>query len=236
MDISLGAQKDIYTGSRCMGAGILLGRITAGLSRFGLALEDKTERSVGYSVSRATGPAYDAAKQLEKLLPKARPHVKSLMATLEGYKDYGTFFGFGKQQAAKALAEAEKHLSAVAQMALKDCGKRRPGEGEGEALLQMKRVKREKAPARTPELMTLPVLSPDQAENVRKACTNCGNPVQGQKESLCYTCWSSNARTAPKASESGMTLGLVASESGTALTLIAGVLGLIGVTYLVGRM
>jgi hypothetical protein len=219
MKIELGAKKDIYTGARCMGVGILLGRVTAGLSRFSRALTDETEKSPAYTISGAIRPAYDAAKQLQDLLPKARPQVKSLLATLEGYKESG--YGFNKAAASNSLVEAEKQLSTVAQMALKDCGKRRPEEGEGEALLRMKRVKREKAPARTQELMKLPDLP---SETIGKACTDCGSPVQGRKETLCYSCWSSNV--GPKKS----------SESGTTLGLVASVLGLIGITFLVGRM
>lgn len=161
MKISLGAKKDIYTGSRCMTSGILLGRMAYGLASFTRALEDKTSWSPHYAVHMAAEPAYEAAKQLEKILPNVRPGVKQFMGTLEEHKDYGSTFGFNKERASKALETAKKQLAAIAQVAVKDCGKRRPAEGEGEALLRNKKIKTPRA-FKAPEIpMELPAFVPD---------------------------------------------------------------------------
>jgi len=190
MDVSLGAKRDIYTGDRCLTGGILLGRISSGLTRFGRALEDTTSWSPIYGVSKAARPAYDAAIMLEKIFPKARPEVKTLQSKVQRYKEYSSGFDYlDREKAAQDLAEAKKLVATISQIAVKDCGRRRPEEGEGAALLQMKRIKRVPRPPKpAQEIMDVPAQVPE--------------PKEGP----------------------GMTMGI-----------IAGVLGLIGVTILLGR-
>lgn len=155
MKVELGAKKDIYTSSRCMSSGILLGRMSTGLALYKRALEDKSTWTPRYGVSSAAGTAHSAGRGLERLLPAARPHLKSFMEIMERYKDHDVY-GFDKERAEKSLQEAHKHLAEIAQAAVKSCGKRRPEAGEGEALLRMKRVKRAPVVKSTPEPMRLP--------------------------------------------------------------------------------
>lgn len=140
------AKKDIYTPARCMASGILLGRMAAGLASFERGLENKKIWSPAYAIRPGAESAHDAAQQLEKLQTTVRPQLKSLLAKLEGYKNVETGFGFNKEKAAQDLAAARSELKSVAQVIVKTCGKRRPEEGEGEALLEMKRIKRASTP------------------------------------------------------------------------------------------
>ena len=155
MGSQLGAKNDIYTGSRCMASGILLGRMAAGLVSFGRGLENKKSWSPTYAVHFGAEGAYKASEQIEKLQTTARPQIKSFRAKIEAYKDYGSSSGFNREKASLDLEAAKSDLSSIAQIVAKTCGKRRPAEGEGEALVQMKTVKREKsAPKDVP--MVLP--------------------------------------------------------------------------------
>lgn len=158
MDSSLGAKKDVYTGVRCIASGILLGRMASGLASFGRGIENKKSWSPSYASHFGAEAAYKAADLLERLQTTARPQIKSLRAKLEPYKNYESF-GFNREKASAVLAEAKTELSSIAQIVVKTCGKRRPVEGEGEALVQMKKIKREKGsrpPKNVP--MELPVL------------------------------------------------------------------------------
>lgn len=150
---SLGAKADIYSGSRCMASGVLLGRMAAGLASFERNLKGPMP---GYAIRQGADNAYRAAKDIERLQTQARPHLKSLVARLEHYKDSHSYLDMAKTAA--DLEDAKKELSSIAQIVVKTCGKRRPQEGEGDALLVMKTVKR---PRREPkpkaeEVMVLP--------------------------------------------------------------------------------
>lgn len=163
---SLGAKKDIYTSSRCMSSGILLGRMAAGVAGFRRALENKEKWSPAYGVGRAAHPAAGAARDIERFLPTARSEARSFADLLEPYYRDISRFGFNYEGAVKDVATAEGHLSKIAQIAVKNCGKRRPEEGEGDALLRMKHVKRASRPkpARVQE-MVLPVIEePEKRE------------------------------------------------------------------------
>lgn len=153
------AKKDIYTPVRCMASGILLGRMAAGLASFERGLENKNIWSPAYAVSRGADSAHDAARQLERLQTTVRPQLKSIMAKLEEYKNVATGFGFNREKAARDLEATRSDLKSVAQVIVKTCGKRRPEEGEGQALLEMKRIKRASTP-RVPKNipMELPVV------------------------------------------------------------------------------
>lgn len=154
----LGAKKDVYTAARCMSSGVLLGRMAAGLASFKRALENPHAWSPAYAVGLAVRPAYEAADALDRFLPTVRPETKAFMENLASYKDSSSF-GFNKEDAAKKLAAAEGHLDKIAQIAVNKCGKRRPEEGEGKALLVMKHVKRAPRPkSAAPEQMVLPVI------------------------------------------------------------------------------
>lgn len=153
------AKNDVYTPARCMASGILLGRMAAGLASFQRGLENKEIWSPAYAVSRGAGSVHDAARQLERLQTTVRPQLKSLLAKLEEYKNVETGFGFNKEKAALDLEAARSEVKSIAQVVVKTCGKRRPEEGEGEALLQMKRIKRASTPRPPKDIpMELPVL------------------------------------------------------------------------------
>lgn len=145
---SLGAKKDVYTGVRCISSGILLGRMAAGLASFERNLESKGW-SPSYASHFGAESAYKAAQQIGKLQTTARLPLKSFEATLEPYKDYDGSY-LKKEKAYEAAAAAKKDLAAIAQLVAKTCGKRRPAEGEGAALVEMKNIKREKV-ARAPK-------------------------------------------------------------------------------------
>ncbi len=187
----LGRKDDIYTGTRCLAGGIVMGRIRSELTRFDRALEDQSEFdwSPAYKVSRAARPAHDAAVKLERLFPKARAEVKALVAALEPHKDYSTSYGFNRLKAAEGVAEAKRILANVAQIVAKDCGRRRPEEGEGAALVEMRRIKRDRPPKVAVEIMDVPAL-----------------PIE------------------------------TPATRGTAIGVLAGVLCLIGLTFVVGRL
>jgi hypothetical protein len=153
MKIELGAKKDIYTGARCMTSGILVGRMAAGLASFERNLKN---RMPGFGIRLGAENAYRAAQQIEKLQTQARPHLKNLIEKLEPYKESHSYLDMTKTTA--DLQDAKKSLSSIAQIVTKTCGKRRPQEGEGDALLVMKTVKR---PPREPkpkaeEVMVVP--------------------------------------------------------------------------------
>jgi hypothetical protein len=155
---SLGAKADIYSGSRCMASGVLLGRMAAGLASFERNLKNPMP---GYAVRQGADNAYRAAKEIERLQTQARPHLKILIERLEHYKDSHFYLDMAKTAA--DLQSAKKELSSIAQIVVKTCGKRRPQEGEGDAVIVMKTVKRPQA-ASTPkveEVMVLPEIPPD---------------------------------------------------------------------------
>jgi hypothetical protein len=164
------AKKDVYTPARCMASGILLGRMAAGLASFERNLENKKIWSPAYAVRAGAEAAYDAADQLEKLQTTVRPQLKSLLAKLEEYKNVETGFGFNKEKAAETLEAARSDLKSIAQVVVKTCGKRRPEEGEGQALLEMKRIKRATSPRAPKNIpMELPVLVEEKAEETSSA-------------------------------------------------------------------
>jgi len=186
--LELGRKSDIYTGGRCLAGGMLLGRAASGLNRWERALENN---GGAYGVYRGARPVGEAARDLEKLFPKGRLQIKALMAILEPHSKFDTSFGFDSEKASQGLIQAKKLLADVAQLAVKDCGRRRPEEGEGEALLSMKRIKRApRAPRPAVEVMDVPAVSME----------------------------------VPEKAGTGLVTGLV-----------AGVLGLIGITFLMGR-
>lgn len=153
MKIELGAKKEVYTGPRCMATGILLGRMAAGLASFERNLKTPMP---GFAIREGADNAYRAAQKLEKIQTQARPHLKTLVEKLEHYKESHSYLDLEKTAA--DLEDAKKELSSVAQIVVKTCGKRRPQDGEGDALLRMKTVKRER-PAQKPrveEVMVLP--------------------------------------------------------------------------------
>lgn len=163
-------KNDVYTPARCMASGILLGRMAAGLASFERGLENKKIWSPAYAVSRGADSVYDAAKKLEKLQTTVRPQLKNLLAKLEGYKNVETGFGFNKEKAAEDLAAARSEVKSIAQVVVKTCGKRRPEEGEGEALLEMKRIKRASTPRPPKNVpMELPVLVEEKAQDTSSA-------------------------------------------------------------------
>lgn len=161
MDDSLGAKKDIYTGVRCIASGTLLGRMAAGLASFERNLEAKKQWAPLYASHFGAESAYKAAQTLEKLQTTARAHLKDFQAKLEPFKNYESSY-ISKEKGYEILAGAKSDLAAAAQLVAKTCGKRRPAEGEGEALLQMKSVKRETAPRVKKVPMELPVLIPEE--------------------------------------------------------------------------
>lgn len=158
MKMELGVKKEIYTGPRCMATGILLGRMAAGLTSFERNLKKPMP---GYSVREGAESAYRAAQKLEKLQTQARPHLKTLVEKLERYKDSHSYLDLEKTSA--DLADAKKEMSQVAQIVVKTCGKRRPQEGEGDALVVMKSVKRPRPEPkpRVEEVMVVPEVPSD---------------------------------------------------------------------------
>lgn len=153
------AKTDIYTGVRCISSGILLGRMAAGIASFERNVESK-RWSPSYAAHFGAESAYKAAQQIGKLQTTARLPLKSFEARLEPYKNYDSSY-VNKEKAHEAAAGAKSDLAAIAQLVAKTCGKRRPAEGEGAALVEMKNIKRDKAP-RVPKNipMELPVLVP----------------------------------------------------------------------------
>lgn len=160
MDDSLGAKKDVYTGVRCISSGILLGRMAAGLASAERNLQNKTSWSPMYAVHFGAEAAYKAAEQMERIQTTARTDLKKFQAKLEPYKNYDSS-PFNQEKASETLGAAKSDLAVIAQLVAKTCGKRRPAEGEGAALVEMKSVKREKAPRAPKNIpMQLPVLTP----------------------------------------------------------------------------
>jgi len=158
MKISLGAKMDVYTPRRCMASGILLGRIAAGLASFERGLENKIKWSPSYAVRTGAESAHDASEQLAKQQTTVSHQLKIIRTKMEEYKS-GSGYGFDRAKAEEALVAARAELKAVAQVVVKTCGKRRPEEGEGEALLEMKRIKRVSAPRPPKETpMELPIV------------------------------------------------------------------------------
>lgn len=169
---SLGAKKDVYDGTRCMASGVLLGRMAAGLASFERNLKTPMP---GFGIRIGAENAYRAAKEIERLQTQARPHLKELLARLEHYKDSHSYLDMART--ADDLAAAKKHVSEIAQVVVKTCGKRRPQGGEGEALLRLKTVKRPRAAPKDDSVMELPELSPDaqpQLEGPKKESTPWG--------------------------------------------------------------
>jgi hypothetical protein len=159
---SLGAKKDVYTGVRCISSGVLLGRMAAGLASFERNLGSKQSWSPGYAAHFGAESAYKAAKFIEKIQTTARPHLKIFTAKMEPYKDYNSGY-LNKEKASEDVVVAKRELAAIAQLVAKTCGKRRPAEGEGAALVEMKNVKREQAPRPPKNIpMELPVLAPEE--------------------------------------------------------------------------
>jgi len=157
MNIALGVKKDIYTGSRCMASGILIGRMAAALTSIERNAADKDSWGLRYAIYSQAQSAYKAAKKIEKIQTTARPQIKSLLAKLEKYQ--GDSEHYGKEDVAADVVGARNDLTAISQIVVKTCGKRRPLEGEGAALMEMKNIKREKAPPRPKEIpMELPRL------------------------------------------------------------------------------
>jgi len=135
------AKKDIYTSSRCMTSGILLGRLAGGLAAFEKALENKEAWSPAYAVGRALSPALPAAKGLERLLPGDRPKTKSLTEIIGQWANQDSY-GFNREKASLAVKEIRDRLGSVARVAIEACGKRRPSPDDADALLRMKRAKK----------------------------------------------------------------------------------------------
>lgn len=153
------AKKDVYVPTRCMASGILLGRMASALASCERSLESKASWSPAYAVHHSAGSAYKAAVQIERLQTTARPQILDFRKKLEAYKDFGSAFGFNKDQAAVDITAAKADLESIAQVVAKTCGsKRRPEEGEGAALLRMKRIKRERPPRAPKELMEIPAV------------------------------------------------------------------------------
>lgn len=164
MEISLGAKNDVYTGVRCISSGILLGRMAAGIASFERNIGSKRSWSPGYAAHFGAESAYKAAKFIERLQTTARPNLRTFMASMEPYKDYGAQY-FNKEKAAEDVVIAKSELGQIAQIVAKTCGKRRPAEGEGAALVEMKNIKREQAPRPPKNIpMELPVLVPEPAQ------------------------------------------------------------------------
>jgi len=159
------AKKDVYTPARCMASGILLGRMAAGLASFERGLGNEKKWSPAYAVRPGAEAAYDAARQLEKLQTTVRPQLKIILAKLQEYKEVESGFGFNKEKAAENLSAARSELKSVAQVVVKTCGKRRPEEGEGQALLEMKRIKRASTPRPPKDVpMELPAFVEEKTE------------------------------------------------------------------------
>lgn len=211
--ISLGAKKETYTGSRCMVGGILLGRLAYGLDAVGRALEESKKPWLlgpAYSVRSAAEPAYKAGEKLQKMIPKAKPIVEKLLLTLKDYRPYAEFSYGDKDHVTQTLAAAREDLSAVAQEVVHICSKRRPQPGEGEALLRLKRVKRPKQAPLDRKIETSEPALPEWIEAQLKESQ--AQPEQGQ------------------------TLGMTTVGEGIPWAIIAGVVGVIGATFLVGRV
>jgi hypothetical protein len=164
MNITLGAKKDVYTGSRCMASGILIGRMAAALTSAERNMANKKDWQIRSAIGSQVESAYKAAKKIEKLQTTARPQIKTFMAKLERYQGGLTFRNEG---VAADIAAARNDLTKIAQIVVKTCGKRRPVEGEGAALMEMKNIKREKAPPKDipmqlPDLEDLSTLAPEE--------------------------------------------------------------------------
>lgn len=216
MKIELGKKKDIYTGGRCMASGILLGRMASGLASFEQYLTNPKRGSSSYDGAE---DAYKAAEKLQKLQTQARPHLNSLIERLEQYKDSHSYVD--KAKATEDLASAKKHLSEVAQVVVKTCGKRRPQEGEGEALLHMKTVKREPRPApRIDEPMVLPEFPPDLP--IQEPTPASEHKVVIVQSEQTITVQSTEALKGPG----------ISSQSGMPWAIIAGVGMIIGAAFL----
>lgn len=208
MNITLGAKKDVYTGSRCMASGILIGRMAAALTSIEHNAANKEDWALRYAIHSQAQSAYKAAKKIEKLQTTARPQIKTLLAKLEKYQNELSYLG--GPQVAMDMASARTDLTAIAQIVVKTCGKRRPMEGEGAALMEMKNIKREKAPPRPknipmqlPDLEDLPPLVPE------------GEPVQVPEKTIL------------QGSDFHM------QESSSAWPVLAGVVLLIGAAFFV---
>ena len=90
--------------------------------------------------------------------------MNALKEKLQAYKDYGSAFSFNKEKAAEDITAAQAELKSLAQVVVKTCGKRRPEPGEGEALLEMKRIKRASTPRPPKNVpMEVPVLVEEKA-------------------------------------------------------------------------
>jgi hypothetical protein len=216
MKIELGKKKEIYTGARCMASGILLGRMVSGLASFERHIETPKRGSSSYDGAEN---AYKAAHQLQKLQTQARPHLKSLMERLEYHKESRGYLD--KTRASEDLASAKKHLSEIAQVVVKTCGKRRPQEGEGDALLQMKTVKRAPRPApQVEEPMVLPEFPPDLPAQ---------EPVPVAQQKIVMISEEQTVLVAPTEALKG---NIGSSRSDTPWAIIAGVAMIIGAAFL----
>lgn len=149
------AKKEVYTSPRCMASGILIGRLASGLSAFERALEGGTSWSPGYAVGRALRPAFNASKQLKRVLPASRPQAKKLMEILGQWADINSF-GFNREKAAVAAKEIRGRLEKLALVAVEACGKRRPIPEEADALLSLRSAPRHRAPAKVVETQAPP--------------------------------------------------------------------------------
>lgn len=168
MGSELGAKKDIYTGVRCMASGILLGRMAAGLASFERNLGNKRNWSPLYAVHFGAESAYKAALMIERLQTTARPHLRDFTKRLEPYKNYDSSY-LNKEKASEDLVAAKSDLAAIAQLVVKTCGKRRPNEGEGDALVQMKTIKREKTSR--PKNIPMQLPSPEEVPQESSSST-----------------------------------------------------------------
>lgn len=140
-------KKNIYTNSRCLSTGVLLGRLSRGVGAFERAIGDKTSWSPAYAAGRALSPALSAAKHLERLLPAGRVGTKSLIDILEPWANPDSY-GFNREKASSSVQEIHDRLGKVTLSAIEACGKRRPVRAEADALLRLKSAPRRPAPVK----------------------------------------------------------------------------------------
>lgn len=130
--------KKDFRRDRCMASGILLGRVACGVAALHRAVAEPDPWSAAFTVSTTARPMMSALRGLETSLRKYSPKIRTFAQMLEPLTE-ASGSSFNRDKVSAVTQQLMAGLNDLGKMALEACGKRRPGDDDGDKLLRTRR-------------------------------------------------------------------------------------------------
>lgn len=125
----------------CMASGVLVGRLACGVAALSRAIAEPDPWTAAFTVSTTARPMLNAFRMLESSLRVRSPKLRALAQLVEPLKDAS-----GSSLDRSQLEDVHQRLFAglvdLGKITLEACGKRRPDDEDGNALLRTRKAPR----------------------------------------------------------------------------------------------